>query len=121
MANCVRDRKQLPDGHPVVPGSHAHDPPGARRATPDELRNMDVFIDLLDARLPGSSANSLLAEMTRGKPALKVLNKQDLADPALTDAWLAHYRAQPGTKAIGLDASVTAPARALVAECRALA
>jgi ribosome biogenesis GTPase A len=58
--------------------------------------------------------------MTQGKPALKVLNKQDLADPELTDAWLAHYRAQPGTRAIGLDASVAGPAKALVAECRAL-
>src|SRR6185437_6948720 len=92
-----------------------------RKAIAERLPDIDVVIELLDARLPGSSANTLLAEMTRGKPALKVLNKQDLADPALTEQWLAHYRAQPGTNAIGLDASVTAPARALISECRALA
>jgi ribosome biogenesis GTPase A len=63
----------------------------------------------------------LLADLTRGKPALKVLNKQDLADPELTALWLAHYQAQPGTKALALDASATAPARQLIAACRELA
>src|SRR6201990_3246458 len=81
-----------------------------RKAIAERLPDIDVVIELLDARLHGSSANSLLAEMTRGKPALKVLNKQDLADPDLTGQWLAHYRAQPGTRAIGLDASVAGPA-----------
>ena len=82
-----------------------------RKAIAERLPDIDVVIELLDARLPGSSANSLLAEMTRGKPALKVLNKQDLADTALTEQWLAYYRAQPGTNALGLDASDTAPDR----------
>jgi ribosome biogenesis GTPase A len=63
----------------------------------------------------------LLAELTRGKPTLKVLNKQDLADPALTALWLAHYQALPSTQALALDASEAAPARALIAACRALA
>ena len=92
-----------------------------RKAIAERLPDIDVVIELLDARLPGSSANSLLAEMTQGKPALKVLNKQDLADAELTEQWLAYYRAQPGTNALGLDASVSAPARALIAACRALA
>ena len=85
------------------------------------LKETDVFIELLDARLPGSSANPLLAQMAGRKPTLKVLNKQDLADPQRTERWLAHYNAQPGTHAIGLDASVVAPARALIAACRQLA
>ena len=82
---------------------------------------IDVVIELLDARLPGSSANPLLADLTRGKPALKVLNKQDLADPERTAAWLEHYNAQPATRAIGLDASIPAPAQRLTDACRALA
>lgn len=82
---------------------------------------IDVVIELLDARLPGSSVNPLLAELTRGKPALKVLNKQDLADPARTELWLAHFNSQPETRAIGLDASVSAPAQRLIAACRELA
>ncbi len=92
-----------------------------RKAIVERLPDIDVVIELLDARLPGSSANPLLAELTLGKPALKVLNKQDLADPELTALWLAHYQAQPGTQALALDASATAPARQLIAACRTLA
>ncbi len=82
---------------------------------------IDVVIELLDARLPGSSANPLLAALTAGKPALKLLNKQDLADPARTTLWLDHYNAMPQTQAIGLDASEPAPAARLVQACRVLA
>ena len=92
-----------------------------RKAITERVKDIDVVIELLDARLPGSSANPLLAELTAGRPSLKVLNKQDLADPARTALWLDWYNGQPGTRAIGLDASVTAPARALIDACRALA
>ena len=92
-----------------------------QKAIAERIKNIDVVIELLDARLPGSSANPMLATLTAGKPALKVLNKQDLADPERTTQWLAHYTAQPGTRAIALDASMAAPAKALVAACHALA
>ena len=92
-----------------------------RKAIGERIKDIDVVIELLDARLPGSSANPMLADITSGKPALKVLNKQDLADPQRTQEWLAHYNAMPGVRALGLDASMTTPARALVAACHALA
>ncbi|MBC7917360.1 MAG: ribosome biogenesis GTPase YlqF [Rhodoferax sp.] len=92
-----------------------------RKAIAERIREIDVVIELLDARLPGSSANPMLGEMTAGKPALKVLNKQDLADPQRTALWLAHYNAMPGVRALQLDASMTTPARALVAACHELA
>ena len=76
-----------------------------RKAIAQRLPEIDVVVELLDARLPGSSTNPLLAELTRGKPALKVLNKQDLAEPELTAAWLAHFNALPGTRALALDAA----------------
>ena len=76
-----------------------------RKAIAERIKEIDVVIELLDARLPGSSANPMLAEITKGKPALKVLNKQDLADPLRTAAWLAHFNAQPGVRALPLDAS----------------
>ena len=97
---------------------HMH---STQKAIAKRLPDIDVVIELLDARLPGSSANPLLADLARGKPALKVLNKQDLADPERTALWLAHYQAQPGTRALALDASASAPARQLIAACRALA
>ncbi|ARN18614.1 ribosome biogenesis GTPase YlqF [Piscinibacter gummiphilus] len=98
---------------------HMH---ATKKAIVERLKNgVDVVIELLDARLPGSSANPLLADLTHGKPALKVLNKQDLADPERTALWLAHYNAMPETQAIGLDASVTAPAQRLTDASRSLA
>ena len=92
-----------------------------QKAIAERIKDIDVVIELLDARLPGSSANPMLAELTGHKPGLKVLNKQDLADPGRTPLWLAHYNAQPETRAIGLDASQAAPARQLIDACHALA
>ena len=93
-----------------------------RKAITERVKaGIDVVIELLDARLPGASANPLLAELTVGKPALKILNKQDLADAAITPLWLDHYNAQPETRAIALDAGETAPAARLITACRALA
>ncbi|MDO9402518.1 MAG: ribosome biogenesis GTPase YlqF [Polaromonas sp.] len=92
-----------------------------KKAISERIKEIDVVIELLDARLPGSSANPMLAGLTSGRPALKVLNKQDLADPARTEEWLAHYNALPNTSAIGLDASETTPARRLIDACHALA
>jgi len=92
-----------------------------QKAIAYRIKAIDVVIELLDARLPGSSANPMLAKLTQGKPALKVLNKQDLADPLRTDAWLAHYNAQPGTRAIALEAGKSTPAKALMSACHELA
>ena len=92
-----------------------------RQAIAERVKSIDVVIEMLDARLPGSSANPLLTELTSGRPTLKVLNKQDMADPERTALWLAHYNAQPHTRAIAMDASHTSPAKALMAACAELA
>ncbi|SMF40397.1 ribosome biogenesis GTPase YlqF [Pseudogulbenkiania subflava] len=93
----------------------------ARKDLAERVKDIDVVIEMLDARLPASSANPMIARMTRGKPALKILNKQDLADPAITQVWLDYYCAKPGTRAIALDAGERAPVTKLVSACRALA
>jgi ribosome biogenesis GTPase A len=92
-----------------------------KQAISERIKDIDVVIELLDARLPASSANPMLAELTSSKPALKVLNKQDLADSARTALWLAHYNALPNTRAIPLAATDTAPAKALAKACKELA
>jgi len=92
-----------------------------RKAIGERIKEIDVVIEMLDARLPGSSANPMLAELIKGKPALKILSKQDLADPARTSQWLAHYNAMPGVSALGLDTNMTSPAKALINACRQLA
>jgi ribosome biogenesis GTPase A len=92
-----------------------------RKAIAERVKEIDVVIEVLDARLPGSSANPLLAEMTGHKPTLKILNKHDVADPARTQQWLAHYNAQEGVRAIPLQASNAAAVQPLAAACQALA
>ena len=91
-----------------------------RKAIGERVKDIDVVIEVLDARLPGSSANPLLAELTGHKPTLKVLNKQDMADPERTPLWLDWYNAQPGVRALPLDASDAAPARKLIDGCHQL-
>ncbi len=92
-----------------------------RQAINDRVKEIDVVIEVLDARLPGSSANPLLLEMTEHKPRLKVLNKQDMADPERTQAWLDWYNKQNETRAIALDASEPAPVKRLIEQCKLLA
>ncbi len=91
-----------------------------QNAIADRLKTIDVVIEMLDARLPGSSLNPMLKTITQGKRTLKVLNKQDLADPKRTALWLAHYNALPGTRALALNAGMAAPARALMTACHEL-
>jgi ribosome biogenesis GTPase A len=92
-----------------------------RKAIGERIKDIDVVIEMLDARLPGSSANPMLAELIQGKPGLKILSKQDLADPSQTTAWLAHYNALPDVRALGLDTSMVSPAKALIDACQQLA
>lgn len=74
----------------------------ARKEIAERLKMVDVIVEVIDARLPYSSENPLLAPMGqfRNRPCLKVLNKSDLADPAKTAQWLAYYQNQPNVTAM---------------------
>ena len=60
-----------------------------RRAMQESLNMVDVVIELLDARIPQSSQNPDIDQMAQKKARVVVLNKADLADPAVTAAWTA--------------------------------
>ncbi|THT98663.1 ribosome biogenesis GTPase YlqF [Lampropedia puyangensis] len=92
-----------------------------RKAIGERVKTIDVVIEMVDARLPASSANPMLRELLEHKPNLKVLNKADLADAARTHEWLDWYNQQHNTKAVAMDGHHTAPARALIDACMALA
>lgn len=62
-----------------------------RRLITENLGNVDVVIELLDARIPNSSKNPEIQRLTAGKPTLTLLNKCSLADPAATAKWTAAY------------------------------
>ena len=91
-----------------------------KKALIERLKSTDMVIEMLDARLPASSQNPLLAQLSRGKPKLYLLNKQDLADPELTRVWLAELQNRPNTSALALDASECQAAQKITAACRAL-
>ncbi len=78
----------------------------ARREATKALALVDVVVEVLDARCPSASTNPTITELrkTRQRPALKVLNKADVADAAVTAKWLAYFNALPNTKAIALSA-----------------
>ena len=85
------------------------------------MRNVDVVIEVLDARLPASSSNKVLEELRRNKPCIKVLNKNDLADPAVTKAWVRTFEKQSGVRALPLSAKQHREVNQLTKLCLGLA
>lgn len=77
----------------------------ARKKAAETMECADVVVEVLDARLPEASRNPMIEELRkhRQRPALKLLNKADLADPAATQAWLDYYQQQPGVKAVAIS------------------
>jgi ribosome biogenesis GTPase A len=65
----------------------------------ETLPKIHMLIELLDARIPFSSENPMLAALRGDKPCLKVLSKSDLADPARTAQWQARLEKQSGVRA----------------------
>lgn len=75
----------------------------ARKEIAEVMGEIDLVIEVLDARLPRSSENPLVNQLRKGKPVLKLLNKSDLADPPVTQRWLDYFNAQEGIQAIAMD------------------
>jgi ribosome biogenesis GTPase A len=92
----------------------------ARLAISKALPQVDVIIEVLDARIPFSSTNPMIAELRGSKPCIKVLNKADLADPERTEAWMAHFDAQADTLSLVTDMSSPPSLRRIPERCRAL-
>jgi ribosome biogenesis GTPase A len=65
----------------------------ARKDITQALQQVDAVLELVDARLPYSSENPLLNKLIGTKARIRVLNKNDLADPAVTDQWERYYHA----------------------------
>ena len=63
-----------------------------KRLIIEHLKAVDVAAELLDARIPLSSANPMVEELLSGKPRIVILNKADLADPGMTKAWESYYK-----------------------------
>lgn len=90
--------------------------PGHMAKTIRELGEMikvcDLVLELCDARVPRSSRNPILDELTQGKLRLLVLNKADLADSQASAAWLEHFE-QEDRQAMAINALKTGDVRKL--------
>lgn len=75
-----------------------------RRIIKECLPQVDIVIELLDARIPRSSKNPEIDKIVGDKPKLTVLTKATLANPALSAKW-AKYYAESGEKAVIIDSS----------------
>lgn len=93
----------------------------ARRQITETLPEIDVVVEVLDARLPYSSANPMLAELTRHKPVLKILSRADLADPERTREWIAHFDAQPHMRALAVTTTRVKELKRIPRLCHELA
>lgn len=66
----------------------------AKRAMQEDLKLIDVIIELVDSRVPFSSRNPDINQLANGKARIILMNKYDLADPGRTEQWIHFYEEQ---------------------------
>ena len=95
----------------------------ARKKAAETMERTNVVIEVLDARLPEASSNPMIHELRvhRQRPCLKILNKSDLADPVVTQAWLNFYNGQKDVKAVALSCKKPGDVARVAGLCQALA
>lgn len=82
------------------------------------LPQVDLLIEILDARIPYSSENPAIARLRGDTPCIKVLSKSDLADPGVTALWQARFEQQRNVKTFPTRSDQPAGIKALQALCR---
>ncbi|MDP2783828.1 MAG: ribosome biogenesis GTPase YlqF [Sulfurimicrobium sp.] len=95
----------------------------ARKKAAETMEWTDVIIEVLDARVPEAGCNPMIKELRlhRQRPCLKILNKADLADPAVTQAWINFYNAQQGVRAVALSCKKPGDVAKVPALCQSIA
>lgn len=91
----------------------------ARRQIEEKLKLIDVVFELLDARIPDSSRNPMVDEITGSKPRLVLLNKADLADPDSTSEWSRYFRGQ-GFATHAIDANAGTGVKEIAGKAKGL-
>ena len=95
--------------------------PGHMKKTKEMVQNnlklVDVVIELLDARIPLSSKNPEIDKLAHNKPRVVVLNKSDLSDRTKLNKWISYYQSK-GIKAIPVDTLKGSGVNKIVEECK---
>jgi len=84
------------------------------------LPQVDLLIEILDARIPYSSENPAIARLRGDTPCIKVLSKSDLADPAVTALWQVRFEEQRNVKTFPTRSDQPTGIKALLGLCRAM-
>ncbi|NLS13448.1 ribosome biogenesis GTPase YlqF [Vibrio sp. SM6] len=93
----------------------------ARKEIEEAIPEVDVIIEVLDARIPFSSENPMISTLRGDKPVVKVLNKRDLADPEMTQLWIEHLEKEHNVKAMAITTSELSEVHKIMELCRKLA
>ncbi len=92
----------------------------ARKEIAEVMPQVDVIIEVLDARIPFSSENPLVPSLRGDTPCIKLLNKADLADPEITALWVAEMEKTQGVKALPVSQQQPEQIRQLLRLCETL-
>jgi len=84
------------------------------------LADVDLVIELLDARLPSSSQNPVIETLRQNKPSIKILSKSDLADPATTLLWQKHFEQDASVKTLTTTLDQHDKAQKIIRLCQTL-
>ena len=92
--------------------------PGHMRKASNEMIEalplVNVVIEVLDARIPFSSSNPFIQELSSDKPHIKLLNKTDLGDPEITKLWQDYFEDLANTKTLLLDLKNHDPSKQII-------
>lgn len=84
------------------------------------LPDVDMVIELLDARLPASSQNPAIVTLRNNKPCIKILSKADLADPETTSRWQAHFEQDASVKTLQTTLDLKGKPQSIIRLCQSL-
>jgi len=90
----------------------------ARKEIKKVMPKIDLIIEVLDARIPYSSENPLVAELRGDKPCIKLLNKSDLADSSVTQQWVEHFQESRNIKALAVTQDQPSKIKQTLKLCR---
>ena len=104
----MRKNKKMDENKKSLPSTSINWYPGhmakTRRQITEDLKLVDIVIELLDARIPISSQNPNIAEITKNKKKIIVLNKCDLSDDTQNKKWIEYFK-NKGLTAVLVDSN----------------
>jgi ribosome biogenesis GTPase A len=122
IALCIGLKTLSKNHYPIMsinwyPG-HMHK---ARKEIIKTLTNIDILIEVVDARLPYSSQNPIIADLRHGKPTIIILNKCDLADPGITLQWQQYYESHSHIKTLACQQEKPGKTKEILDLCKQIA